>query len=240
MNLSVKDAALLLSVSEKTVYRWIKQSILPAYKIHESYRFNRAELLEWATSRRLGVAPEAYAEPETDALPLPQLRTALEAGGIIYRLEGRTRNEVLHALVDHLRLPEEIDRNYLGQVLIAREELASTAVGYGVALPHPRSPGLLNLSQATLTLAFLEHPVDFGALDGRPTEILFTPLAPTLRAHLHLLRQVAHVLHNRQVRDALQRQESRESIFKILESAQTFASEAGAAALAPPDAAVHG
>jgi len=221
MNLSVKDAARLLSVSEKTVYRWIKQSIVPAYKIHESYRFNRAELLEWATSRRLGVAPEAFAEPETDSQQLPQLHSALEAGGIIYRLEGRTRNEVLHALVDHLRLPEEIDRNYLGQVLIAREELAATAVGGGIALPHPRSPGLLNLSQATLTLAFLEYPVDFGALDGQPTVILFTPLAPTLRAHLHLLRQVAHVLHNPQVRDALHRQEGRERIFQVIEGAQS-------------------
>lgn len=228
MNLSVKDAARLLSVSEKTVYRWIKQSIVPVYKIHESYRFNRAELLEWATSRRLGVPPEAFAEPETESQPLPQLRNALEAGGIVYRLEGRTRNEVLRALVDHPRLPEEIDRNYLSQVLIAREELASTAIGGGIALPHPRNPGLLNLSQATLTLAFLEHPVDFGALDGQPTGVLFTPLAPTLRAHLHLLRQVAHVLHNPQVRDALCRQESRETIFQVIE---------GAAVASPPNLA---
>jgi excisionase family DNA binding protein len=88
MNLSVKDAARLLSVSEKTIYRWIKQEVVPAYKVHESYRFNRAELLEWATSRRMGISPEAYAEPEVVSLPLPSLTEALEAGGVFYRIEG--------------------------------------------------------------------------------------------------------------------------------------------------------
>jgi len=219
MNLSVKDAAGLLTVSEKTVYRWIQQGTIPAYKVHGSYRFNRAELIEWATSRRLGVSPDAHADPEQDARPLPDLREALETGGIIYRLDGGTRDEVLYSLVSHLRLPEEVDRDYLRQVLIAREELASTAFGGGVALPHPRSPGLLNLNQPSLTLAFLEHPVDFGALDGRPVGILFLPLAPTLRTHLHLLRQVAHALHNTAVREVLRRQGNRGEIFTVLEQA---------------------
>ncbi|PNU19995.1 PTS fructose transporter subunit IIA [Geothermobacter hydrogeniphilus] len=220
MNLSVKDTSALLKVSEKTVYRWIQQGAIPAYKVHGSYRFNRAELIEWATSRRLGVSPDAHADPEQDARPLPGLRDALGTGGIIYRLDGRTRDEVLHSLVSHLHLPEEVDRDYLRQVLIAREELASTAFGGGVALPHPRSPGLLNLNQPTLTLAFLEHPVDFGALDGRPVGILFLPLAPTLRTHLHLLRQVAHALHNAEVREVLHRQGNREEIFAAMEHDQ--------------------
>jgi excisionase family DNA binding protein len=50
-DLSVKTTARLLSVPEKSIYRWIKQEIVPAYKNDEQYRFNRAELLEWATSR---------------------------------------------------------------------------------------------------------------------------------------------------------------------------------------------
>ena len=52
MKLSVRDAAVLLNVTEKTIYRWIKQGVIPAYQINDQYRFNRAELLEWATSAR--------------------------------------------------------------------------------------------------------------------------------------------------------------------------------------------
>ena len=48
--IDVRDSARLLNVSEKTIYRWVKQGKLPAYRINEQYRFNRAELLEWATS----------------------------------------------------------------------------------------------------------------------------------------------------------------------------------------------
>jgi len=220
MNLSVKDAARLLSVSEKTIYRWIKQEIVPAYRVHEQYRFNRAELLEWATARRISVAPEALQEPETDPMPLPSLSEALEAGGVFYRLEGKSRDEVLADLVDHLRLPEEVDRPYLLQVLIARERLASTAIGDGIAIPHPRNPVLLHVTRPTATLGFLENPVDFHALDGRPVSILFTLITPTLRSHLHLLSKLGFVLKDRRFRKVLEEQGSREEIFAALRSAE--------------------
>ncbi len=220
MNLSVKDAARLLSVSEKTIYRWVKQDILPAYKVHESYRFNRAELLEWATSRRLGVAADAFSEPEFDAQPLPTLYAALEAGGVFYRIEGKTREGVLSDAVAHLRLPEEVDRHYLEQVLITREQLASTAIGGGIAIPHPRSPGLLNIVRPTVTLYFLEQPVDFYALDGQPVEILLLIISPSLRAHLHLLSRVAFVLKDPAFREVLRAEESRERIFVALAAAE--------------------
>lgn len=220
MNLSVKDAAQLLAVSEKTIYRWIKKEIVPAYKVHESYRFNRAELLEWATSRRMGVAADAFSEPESDATALPTLYEALEAGGVVYRVEGQTRSAVLMDAVEHLRLPEEVNRRHLAQVLITREHLASTAIGHGIALPHPRSPGLLNVSRAKVTLCFLEQAVDFHALDGQPVTILLVIIAPNLRSHLHLLSRLGFVLNNPDFRRVLEQAECREKIFAALELAE--------------------
>ena len=67
MKLLVKDAARLLDVSDKTIYRWIKQGSIPAYKLNEQYRFNRAELLEWATARRISISPEIFREEESEA-----------------------------------------------------------------------------------------------------------------------------------------------------------------------------
>lgn len=220
MRLSVKDAASLLSVTEKTIYRWIKQDVLPAYKVRGCYRFNRAELLDWATSRRLGVAVEAYSEPDAEAQPVPALSTALAAGGIFYRIGGETRDAALADAVQHLRLPEEVDRRQLLQMLIGREKLASTAVGAGIALPHPRSPGLLNVVQPTLTLCFLERPVDFQALDGQPVSILLLIISPHLRAHLHLLSRLGFVLHDPEFRAALRAEESREKLLAALTRAE--------------------
>jgi len=216
MNLSVKDAARLLNVSEKTIYRWIKQELVPAYRVQGQHRFNQAELCEWATSRRMGLPPEAFQEPEATASPPPRLSEALAEGGIIYRLEGNSRDEVLANLVKNLRLPEGLDRDYLLRVLIAREELASTGLGNGIALPHPRNPGLLHATLPTVTLAFLEKPVDFHALDGQPVRALFCVISPTLRAHLHLLAMLGFALDDAKFLAAIHAEEGRETIFAAL------------------------
>ena len=79
MQLGVRDVSKLLNVSEKTVYRWISQGVLPAYRVNEQYRFNRAELLEWATSRKMNVSAEVFEEPESN-VTLNSIGASLIAG----------------------------------------------------------------------------------------------------------------------------------------------------------------
>jgi len=76
MQLSVRDVAKLLNVNEKTVYRWVTQGNLPAYRVSNHYRFNRAELLEWATAQRINVSTEIFQEPENPTLTLSGLVAA--------------------------------------------------------------------------------------------------------------------------------------------------------------------
>jgi PTS system nitrogen regulatory IIA component len=216
MRLTVKDAARLLSVSEKTVYRWIRAGALPAHRLGDQYRFNRAELLEWATGRRLNVAPEIFHEPESELASLPTVSEALAAGGIHYRVGGATKAEALRAMVEVLPLPVEVDREFLLKVVTAREALGSTAVGDGIALPHVRSPAVLHVPQPLVALCFLEKPVDFGAIDGRPVAILIAVLAPTTRAHLHLLSRLAYLLAKESLRRVLAEGAGREEIARTL------------------------
>src|ERR1035437_4212977 len=203
MRLSVKDAASLLYVSEKTIYRWIKQGIIPVYEINEQFKFNRAELLEWATSRRIQISPEIFLESDSGEVPLPSLSDALKAGGVEYRLGGKDKPSVLRAVVDVLKLPEEVDREFLYQVLLAREALGSTGIGDGIAIPHVRNPIVLHVSKPTVTLCYLEHPIDFSAIDGQLVSTLFTLISPTVRAHLHLLSRLAFVLKNQELKATL-------------------------------------
>lgn len=220
MQLTVKDAASLLNVSEKTIYRWIKQETIPAYRINEQFRFNRAELLEWATSRRIPISPEIFLEGEAGPVSLPSLSEALKAGGVVYRVGGQDKPSVLRAVVDVLKLPEEVDREFLYQVLLARETLGSTGVGDGIAIPHVRNPIVLHVTRPTVTLCFLEHPIDFRAIDGQPVSTLFTLISPTVRAHLHLLSRLGFVLQDRGFKAALKRQASREELMEALECAE--------------------
>ncbi|MDA3902392.1 MAG: PTS sugar transporter subunit IIA [Desulfuromusa sp.] len=220
MNLSVKDAAQLLSVSQKSIYRWVKQDIIPVYKISGNYRFSRGELLDWATSNRKGTVVKDSCDSESAVLPLPNLVEALESGGVFYRIEGLTREEVLATAVTHLRLSDNVDRGYLLEVLRAREELTSTAIGDGIAIPHPRNPVLLNAQRAKVTLCFLDQAVDFYALDGKPVKILLLIIAPNLRSHLHLLSRLGFVLRDPEFLQVLHGEESREKIFAALACAE--------------------
>jgi nitrogen PTS system EIIA component len=221
MTLTVKDAARVLAVSEKTIYRWVDQGILPAYRVNDRYRFNRAELLEWATSRRMNVSPDILQEPESDGVALPSLSSALKAGGITYRLEGADKESVLRSLVEVMRLPDSIDRDFLFQVLLAREALGSTGLGNGIAIPHVRNPIVLHVPQPTVNLCFLAAPVEFGALDGQPVHTLFSLISPTVRAHLHLLSRLAYALRDPGFSGVIARQGSRDEIMNELARIET-------------------
>ena len=212
MQLTVRDVAQLLAVSEKTVYRWVGQRKLPAYRVNEQLRFNRAELLEWASANKAQVSPELFAEPESAATPAPALEQALRDGGIHYRVGGDGTRTVLAAVVELMRLPEEVDRGFLLQVLLAREALQSTGIGHGIAIPHPRSPIVLHIPRPSAALCFLERPVDFAALDGRPVHALFTLVSPTARAHLQLLSRVAYALRDEAFRGLITRVAGRDEI----------------------------
>lgn len=214
MTLTVKDVARLLSVSEKTVYRWVKQGHLPAYQVHDQYRFNRAEILEWATSRKIPISPEIFSEPESSGIPMPSLLEALQNGGVHYRVDGADKWAVLKCVVQLLQLPEEVDREFLYRVLVAREELSSTGIGEGIAIPHVRNPVVLHISRPMVTLFFLEHPVDFGAIDGQPVFALFMLISPTVRAHLHLISHLAYTLRDPAFREVIRRQGLREEILE--------------------------
>ncbi len=144
--------------------------------------------------------------------PLPELSDALELGGVFYRIAGTDKPAVLRNIVQMLRLPDSVDREFLLQVLLAREALESTAIGDGIAIPHVRNPIVLHVPQPTMTLCFLEKPVDFGAIDGQPVHTLFTFISPTVKAHLHLLSRTAFALRNPEFKALVIQQAGRDEI----------------------------
>lgn len=218
MQLSVKEAAGLLKVSQRTIYRWIRQELIPVYRINDEFRFNRAELLEWATSRLIEVSPDLF-PPERER-PLPSLSDALQAGGVAYGVPGHDTPSVLRAVVQVLKLPVDVDREFLYQVLLARETLGSTGVGGGVAIPHVRNPIVLQVSQPTVTLCFLANPIDFGAIDRQAVDTLFTLISPTVRVHLHLLSRLGFVLQDRDFRAVITPQASHAELLASLARAE--------------------
>lgn len=230
MRLRVRDAAELLDVSEKTVYRWIAQKGLPVHRVNEQYRFNRAELLEWAAGQQVPVSPKMLEEPE-DAF-IPSLADALRAGGVHYRVGGTDKPSALRSVVEILPLPDGVDREFLLQVFLARESVGSTAIGDGIAIPHVRNPITLHVTQPLVSLSFLENSIDFQAIDGKSVHTLFTIISPTIKAHLNLLSKLAYGLRGSPFAEAVASRASRESILAtaaLLDSQLMTASQAAGA-----------
>ncbi len=119
-------------------------------------------------------------------------------------LRGKTKKEVIKELVYHARSATEqhIDLPQVMQVLGEREQLHSTGMGRGVAMPHCR---LMGLDNPVLVFGVHSEGVDFDSPDYIPCRVLLLILtcARNPGEHLQLLASAAHVLGNRQVRDRL-------------------------------------
>jgi PTS system nitrogen regulatory IIA component len=212
MLLELSVAAQALNVDQKTVMHWINKEDLPAESIQGEYRINPVDLLEWATEHGKKVNPALYRMPDAEDRPLPTLRQALQSGGIHFGVRGEDKETVLRNVVAILDLPEEVDPDFILQVLLAREAMGTTAIGDGIALPHVRNPILVRMPIPKVALCFLSQPVDFGALDGKPVRILFTLISPTIRMHLHLLSKLAFCLRDTRLRNVLGEQSDAKAI----------------------------
>ena len=85
---------------------------------------------------------------------------------------------------------DQVNANQIYEALIAREQLGSTGLGNGIAIPHCRIP---RLKETIGCLIKLESPVDFDAVDKQPVDLLFFLLVPenTIEGHLEVLRALA-------------------------------------------------
>lgn len=217
MQLNVRQVSKLLKVSEKKVYDWIKRGILRADRVNDQYRLHRSDLLERTSSREIDIPAEIFADQSSVGVPTPRLVDALRTGGIFYGLRGDDKATVLRAIVNSLTLPPNSNRESIAQLLLAREALGSTAIGEGIAIPHVRRPILCNISSPSISLCFLEKPVDFAAFDRRPVFAIFLIISPTARTHLHLLSRLSFALHDPQLKAALVHRAAQDEILAELE-----------------------
>ena len=218
MRLSVRDAAKLLRTSEPAVYRWIREKSIPFHRVNDHYRFHRSELLEWATSRGMRVGSQEFAAEEALGGLAPRVADALQTGGVHGQVPGADRASVLRAVVERMPI-DAADRDLVCDFLLAREALGSTGVGEGIAIPHVRNPIVLPVERPSITLCFLESPVDFDAIDGKPVDTLFSVVSPTIRGHLFLLSRIAAAVHDPRFKRAIL---DRASQAEILGEARRF------------------
>jgi PTS system nitrogen regulatory IIA component len=213
MHLTVADVAALLRTSTKQIYRWIDEGELACNWFHDQPRFNRTELLEWATARRMPVAVGQFLDDGGNDPNLPTLAASLSVGGVHTHVRGADRMAVLRAVVGVMNLPEA-EKETLVEILLAREATGSTGIGEGIAIPHVRHPIVIGGSPASISLCFLDQPVDFCAIDGSPVHTLFLIISSTVRGHLQTLAKLACALGDPAFKSAVLHREPADEILR--------------------------
>ncbi|MDA1053737.1 MAG: PTS sugar transporter subunit IIA [Planctomycetota bacterium] len=226
MQLTLSQVASLFSVSENTVTLWVRQGNLPAHEINSQYRFDRAELLEWAATHDKRFSPGIFEEINGDHVAEFSLADSLQRGGVSLRVSGNDRYEVFREAIDDLPLPDSFDREVLLDLLMAREKSGGTAIGYGIAIPHPRYPVVLPGTGSLVRACYLEHPLDYHAADSKPVDTLFLMICPTVHEHLQLLARLACVLQSADFRNLLTARPDQTRLISAVRAAEAaFAEE---------------
>jgi len=128
--------------------------------------------------------------PFLDLLPAERVQTGFAAGD---------KAELLERLADLLA---DGDAAVARDALVARERLGTTGLGHGVAIPHGRSE---SIEQARAAFVRLAAPVDFGADDGQPVDLVAALLVPAhfTDQHLKLLAELAELFSDASLTAAL-------------------------------------
>lgn len=136
---------------------------------------------------------------------------------VLYDLASASKPEVLEELLAPVGVKyPEMDTDLAVRVLLDRENLGTTGIGDGIAIPHGK---LEDLEKVIVVVGRSVPGVDFAALDHKPCAIFFLVLAPEQVAgmHLRILAQVSRVLKDEAFRREFMEADSFEALWKLLE-----------------------
>ncbi len=136
---------------------------------------------------------------------------------VIMDLAGASKDEVLGEMAGSIAKAEPgIDHQALLSVLLEREELQSTGIGEGVAIPHGKLPGL---SRLLASFARSRAGVDFDSIDGQPTQLFFLLVVPEHSGgqHLKALARISRFFRDGEFRSRLLDASTHDEVFALIE-----------------------
>lgn len=140
----------------------------------------------------------------------------LDPRAIVADLKAREKTKALAELTDALLICEpSLDRDEVIAVLQERENLGSTGIGDGVAIPHGKLTGIPELR---LVFGRSHEGVDFESMDGQPAYLFFLLIAPeeSVGVHLKTLAKISKLLKDASVRKKLMDAPDSQTIYQVI------------------------
>ena len=208
--LTIEEVAKYLRVSDRTVYDWAQKGEIPAGKIGTVWRFKKSEVEKWVNER---LSSSSNTKKTDDAV---QVKNILSPDRVVFITQSAKRDaltELANVLAD---APQVKRGDELLSEILKREELMSTAVGRGIAIPHVR---LSSVTDLVMAVGVCRTPIsDFQTVDDKPVNLLIM-IAAAYNQHTYYLQTISYFsakLKSQELRDAIANAATEKEVYELL------------------------
>jgi len=207
--LTIEEVAKYLRVSERTVYDWAQKGEIPAGKIGTVWRFKKTEVENWVNAR---LSSDLQKQNEANV----QVKNILSPDRIVF-INHTSKRDALTQLADVLgTAPQVKNAQELTQEIMNREDLMSTAIGRGIAIPHVR---LSSVTDLVMAVGVCKKPVeDYQSIDDVPVQLLFM-IAAAYNQHSYYLKTISHfsgMLKSAELREKMLNAQTEREVYDLL------------------------
>jgi len=210
--LTIKQTASLLKVTDSVVKEMINTKVFETQKKGSTYKIRKDDVDEWLAGLN---------DTELEKLALKRsvckFSDYFKAKNIILDFEADNKYE---AIAEMSKKASEIkivrDNRWLYKVVVAREDLVSTAVGKGVALLHPRHFHPKKIKKPTIIFGRSKNEIEFNAIDNKPVSLFFLLLLHDDIQHLFSISYISKLLMNDDILEILLEESDPKEIVEVL------------------------
>lgn len=223
--MDLEELATYLRRDLREVTRMASRGYLPGQKVAGKWRFARTEINHWIETQI-----HAYTEQELSALEQgsernpdtePLISTLLSEATIAVPLPASTRASVLKELVTLAEQSWQVyDPQAILEAIRQREEVGSTALLSGVAIPHPHRPLPGALGEPVMAYGRTPSGIPFGAPGGTLTDMFFLVCCRDDRMHLRALARLSRIMLRPGFLDDLRAQETAAASWQLIAAAE--------------------
>jgi PTS system nitrogen regulatory IIA component len=198
--LTLSETAEYLKVAEKTIQRMITAHRIPCTRVGNQWRFIKSVLDDWLMESMNDVGKGDISRlMETGELDVSLSRLLIHT---VIPLASGSRRDVLSQLAEPL-IKRDMIKNPEGYLnkLEDRENMISTGVGGGIAIPHIRNPKENELGAPCIVAGISPEGIDFQAIDGKPVKLFFLVHSNSETIHLRILSRLTNMIKDQGIDD---------------------------------------
>jgi PTS system nitrogen regulatory IIA component len=222
--MDLDQLAVYLQRDKREVSKLASRGHIPGHKVSGEWRFARAEINHWLETQLPGYSEEQLSALETHNGSLeaePLLTTLLPQACVAVPLAATTRASALKEMVTLAEQSWQVyDPKAILEAIRAREEMSSTALLGGVAIPHPRRPLPAALGESVVAFGRTVSGIPFGAAHGGLTDLFFLVCCMDDRTHLRVLARLARLMLRPGFADLLRSADNAHDAWQLMRDAE--------------------